>query len=253
MSDFCDFVPDDPSCQTTEPEPEPTNTDGSMEGGDMEKDHDDDMMEMEGNPMMGNLTYLHVALFSTIHAGLELFVYHEDDEYDDGEVLGTNYWKYFSSLHHYSHFGIMSILTVTQILSMVGIAGEINIMAWAYAEMIEMVLQLILKLGFMYTYDAAYVIKEADGTSAADVAKAESVMEEIAEAVVNSTIEETGNHFALHVEHHNWMMAQVMALPEEAQEKYMHKKKGHDDHDDHEGHDDEMIALLQKHTGYFML
>ena len=63
-------------------------------------------------------------------AGLELFVYHEDDEYDDGEVLGTNYWKYFSSLHHYSHFGIMSILTVTQILSMVGIAGEINIMAW---------------------------------------------------------------------------------------------------------------------------
>ena len=47
MSDFCDFVPDDPSCQ---PEPEPVDpiTDGG-DGGDMDM-MDDDMdkdMSME--------------------------------------------------------------------------------------------------------------------------------------------------------------------------------------------------------------
>ena len=45
------------------------------------------------------------------------------------------------------------------------------------------------------------------------------------------------------------MMAQVMALPEEAQEKYKHGK--HDD--DHEDHENEMLRLIQKHTGYFTI
>ena len=48
MSDFCDFVPDDPSCQ---PEPEPVDPVGPAagEGGDMDM-MDDDMdkdMSME--------------------------------------------------------------------------------------------------------------------------------------------------------------------------------------------------------------
>merc|ERR1712038_1012499 len=147
------------------------------------------------NPMMGTLTYLHVALMSAVHGGLELFVYHDDTEYDDGDVLTTNYWKYLAEFHHYSHFGIAAILTVTQILSMVGIAGEINIMAWMYAEMLEQIIQLVMKLGYMYTYDAAYVIKEDSSSSASDVTNATSVMSGISEAVVNSTIEETANHF----------------------------------------------------------
>ena len=245
--DFCAFVPDAEGCEP-EPTPGPDGPGGDgHEGHDGHDDHDD--MMKESNPMMGNLTYLHVALASTIHAGLELFVYHEDGEYDAGDVLGTNYWKYLSELHHYSHFGIMSILTVTQILSMVGIAGEINIMAWMYAEMLEQIIQLIMKLGYMYTYDAAYVIKNDSASAAGDVTKATTVMSGISEAVVNSTIEETANHFALHVEHENWMMAQVMALPEEAQEKYKHGK--HDD--DHEDHENEMLRLIQKHTGYFTI
>ena len=154
--DFCEFVPEADECNV---DPKPDNKGDGGHDGDHDGDHDKDHHMKEGNPMMGNLTYLHVALASTIHAGLELFVYHEDDEYSKGDVLGTNYYSMLGNLHHYSHFGIMSILTVTQILSMVGILGEINIMAWMYAEMIEQVLQLVLKLGYMYTYDAAYVIK----------------------------------------------------------------------------------------------
>ena len=97
MTDFCDFIPDDPSCApVVDPEPiEQTGGDG--QGGDSHGEIDDyeDLMEMKGhNPMMGNLTYLHVAMGSAIHAALELFVWHEDNYYDLGDVLSTNTWKY---------------------------------------------------------------------------------------------------------------------------------------------------------------
>ena len=87
----------------TDPEPVPDNNNGD---GDMHGDkghHDDDEMPDKGNAMMGNLTYLQVALFSTLHAGAELFLWHEDDEYTAGDVLGTNTWKLLSELltsHH---------------------------------------------------------------------------------------------------------------------------------------------------------
>merc|ERR1712154_443841 len=103
------------------------------------------MGEMMGHdPMMGNLTYLHVAMGSAIT------------------------WEYMGMLHHYSHLAIMSVLTVTQILSMFGILGEINMMAWMYAEMLEMVIGLVLKLGWMYTYDMAYSINSDSTESSAN-------------------------------------------------------------------------------------
>ena len=46
--------------------------------------------------------------------------------------------------------------------------------------------------------------------------------------------------------HEDWMKAQVMALPEEAQAKYMHGE-------DHDEDDMEMLHLVQKHTGYFSI
>merc|ERR1712156_440439 len=151
------------------------------------------------NPMMGNLTYLHVALMSAVHGGLELFVYHDDTEYDDGDVLTTNYWKYLAEFHHYSHFGIAAILTVTQIL-----------------EMVEMVIALVLKLGNMYVYELAYSYTQDSSNTAANITKAENVMSGIEDEMTESTIMETASHFALHVEHENWLYGQVKMLPEEA-------------------------------------
>jgi len=45
MSEFCDFVPDDPSCQPVDP----VGPDGPADGGHMDDDHDDmdDDMGME--------------------------------------------------------------------------------------------------------------------------------------------------------------------------------------------------------------
>ena len=249
MSTFCEFVPDDPSCQPDEPVDQQPADDGH--GGDSHGEIDDyeDLMEMKGhNPMMGNLTYLHVAMGSAIHAALELFVWHEEDYYDDGDVLSTNTWKYLGELNHYSHLGVMSILTITQLLSMFGILGEINIMAWMYAELLEIIVGLVLKLGWMYTYEMAYQITEAEDSTASEIANASAVMSGVQSDMTKKTIEGTAAHFALHVEHHNWMYGQVKMLPEEVQEKY-HKKHGKKD----KKHDDEMMEMVQQYTGYFML
>jgi len=70
----------------------------------------------------------------------------------------------------------------------------------------------------------------------------------VATDMLYHTVQATATHFALHVEHHNWMYAQVMALPEEAQEKYM-DKKGHGKKE----HDDEMMEFVQQTTGYFTI
>ena len=106
---------------------------------------------------------------------LSVFRYHNETEYDDGDFMSTNIWKYAGELHHYSHFGIMGLLTVTQILSMVGVAGEINIMAWMYMEMLEMVLGLVVKLMRMYVYESAYSTSNDESAASADRIKAAAV------------------------------------------------------------------------------
>ena len=58
MSDFCDFVPDDPSCQ---PDPvDPVDPVGPTDGGDM---MDDDMdKDMSMDYMMANIAYLMIPI-----------------------------------------------------------------------------------------------------------------------------------------------------------------------------------------------
>merc|ERR1719384_2720093 len=112
-------------------------------------------------------------------------------------------------------------------------------MAWMYAEMLEMVIGLVLKLGWMYTYEMAYQITVDDDESSADQTKAEAVMTGVQSDMNKSIIYGTAAHFALHVEHENWMYAQ---------EKYMDKHgKGKKEHDD------EMMEFVQNTTGYFTI
>jgi len=116
MSDFCDFVPDDPSCQVVDP-PLPPPTDGGEtnggdtggdaggdasgadKGGDMGgdmggKDHDwssmDDKKAMTWeefdekaseyfHPMEANIAYFTVAAGFVADLVLKMFVWHEDN------------------------------------------------------------------------------------------------------------------------------------------------------------------------------
>ena len=106
MSDFCDFVPDDPSCNVPDPEPvidDLPKPDG--DGGDggkpdemkeeMEKmkdekmmDHDEKEMTWEKfdemaseyfHPMEANIAYFTVAAGAVAEIVLHSFVWHEDN------------------------------------------------------------------------------------------------------------------------------------------------------------------------------
>ena len=129
-----------------------------MYDDNMMMENEGEMMDSEMNPLLGNLTYFHVALAGLIEASLATFRYHDENENDAGEVMGTNLWKLTAEVHHYSEIAFLGILTITQLLSMFGIAGEINIMAWMYIEMAEMVLGLLIKLVTFYIINAGYDI-----------------------------------------------------------------------------------------------
>lgn len=68
--------------------------------------------------------------------------------------------------------------------------------------------------------------------------------------MVISIVEQTAVSFALYTEHRNWMMAQVMALPEDVQGKY---KKGHGGKKGGEKKDGEMMEMVQQLTGLFTM
>jgi len=179
----------------------------------------------EKDPMMGNLTYLHVALFSAISGVLNVTRYHSSTHYTSGDtVLGDmNTWEYLGEFHHYSHAAVMTVLTITQILSMAGVAPEINIMAWMYVEGFEMVFGLIMAIANMYHYEKAYSASMS-ATGATATAGA-TMMAYVEEDAFDSMVESTASHLTLHFEHDNWMAAQILAMPEDMQKDYMHEKK----------------------------
>ena len=83
-------------------------------------------------------------------------------------------WNYFT-------IGWMGIATITQLLSMLGIAAEINLMVWMYGGVVNMVVSFISGLVAIYAYDAYWQVAE-DSTSpswanAADAALALAAFE----------------------------------------------------------------------------
>ena len=101
--EFCLQFPDDVICQE---EPEDPFAFLDDENGDEEVDHG------EFKPVLGNLTYLIVPLFSTLFTGLELFRFHADSDYDNGTVMGSaNPWLRTVKWHLNTHFTFMFLLT----------------------------------------------------------------------------------------------------------------------------------------------
>ena len=118
----------------------------------------------------------------------------------------------------------MGTATVTQLLSMLGIAAEINVMVWLYGGLADMVLGLVSGLIAMYAYDAYWQVSE-DSTSAqqANAATALAVLER---DMLAGTAYETAASVLLYSHHDAWLTAQFMALPEDSQEEWLAEKEG---------------------------
>ena len=116
MTTFCESVPNDPSCP-----PDP-NSNGRS-GADRNQAADGDLLLDELSVhMRANLIYLQVAFMLALHSGLKGFRYFSDENFSDGDVMGTNWWARTYKITKYTSFLIATVLTITQMLSMNGIA-----------------------------------------------------------------------------------------------------------------------------------
>jgi hypothetical protein len=249
MSDFCDFVPDDPSCQP-EPEPVTPGPDGPGGPGGKADGMDGDMMgdDMGSNPMMGNLVFLHIALGGALHSGLKLFRYTTDTMYDSGTANDTltNFWEYNHLATNYFMLATHTVLFITQALSMAGIAGEINLMAWMYVNMASGIFALFLMLFRMYAYDTYYTTAtDTDASNATAAAYAAVALSGLETDMLEESAMNSAAMLMAYMHYKDWMHAQVMALPEEVQGKY---KKGHGKME----HDDEGMEKMQE-FGLFVI
>ena len=159
-SDFCNFFPENAECQI-EPEPEQAGGSGADEGeGGVKLDHG------EYNPLMGNLVYLAVTFFSTYEAYFKLFRFHNDSDYSDGEIMGTNLWLYSTKVQLYTNFTVMFALLGTQLGSMLGYS-EINLQAWAYLGIAEVVISALVYMVRLYIWNRGYNISQSADESVA--------------------------------------------------------------------------------------
>jgi len=153
------------------------------------------------------------------------------------QYFGTdkpNYWKMSNSVRLPAGGAIFGVLMITQLLSMFGIAGEINIMAWMYLIPVWMISNMVAKVIAFVGYESAYSWYAENTTSNSSGG---TLMTTVGDDIYTSLAKETMIMMGLVFSHEAWLHGQVMMLPEEKQEMFMEKKgkgKKDDDHDDDE-------------------
>jgi hypothetical protein len=235
MSDFCDFVPDDPSCQTA---PEPVDvvdnggdgdTSGMVDGGDMKMDkgdHDDGEMtwakfdEKAGeyfHPMDGNLAYLGVAVGATVDLVMHGFVWHESNADTLSQAAsGASNTDYYNLLHMVEIYGGLAMwgpAALTQLLATFGIMVGINMLVWG---MVLPLLGLIVELGIGVLGFMAYNQFWDQATMATPNATAGAYVATMEREMALHTASHVTGAFELYLEMGNWLWAAYMNSSEEA-------------------------------------
>jgi hypothetical protein len=203
-----------------------------MEGGkggkgDMKGDWSDDEGE---EAMEANVTFLMVAFSGMVQIALKTFRYRSNENYyDDGATTSsTNYWEYSNMISGYYFLAAFSIAFTTQLLSMFGIANEINLYVWmgllgGLGGLVEMVAGLLS----WYAYDEAYVMGEDADSTSAELVAAYAVMAAIKEETMMAGINGLATEFALEEVGRDWAKYQMNAAGYE-NEKGKGGRKGED-------------------------
>ena len=249
MSDFCDFVPDDPSCKTdtgTGPvDPEPSGGDGGdgsggdvdMSGGDMKMDGEhhgkgemtwaefDEKAGEYFHPMDGNLAYLGVAVGATVDLIMHGFVWHESNADTLSQAAsGASNTDYYSLLHKIEIYGGLAMwgpAALTQLLATFGIMVGINMLVWGmYLPLLGLAVELaIMVLGFL-----AYNQFWDQATMASPNATAGAYIATMEREMALHTASHVAGAFELYLEMANWLWAAYMNSPEEAKEEWRKDK-----------------------------
>ena len=254
MSDFCDFVPDDPSCQQApepepQPKPEPSGGDGGQAGGegkpdemkeemDMMKDekmmdHDDKEMTWEKfdemaseyfHPMEANIAYFTVAAGAVLDIVLHSFVWHEDNASTLSQAASgsgnTDYYDLQHSVHTYGGLAIWGTAALTQLLATMGIMVGINMMVWGMLVPTGgMLLELGLAvLGFM-AYNQFFDQYEANNSTAY------AYMATMEREMAQHTASHVAGAFEIYHAMPSWLWGAYMASSEEDKQAWREDKE----------------------------
>ena len=206
---------------------------------------DDDMdKDMGMEYMMANVTFLMVPLMIVVQKVAWTYRYSAIvTDADVGETASdTNYFSYLSMASNYWTMTTHLILVITQLLSMVAGMAEINMMAWMYVNLANMVVMMLMGLSYIYVYNMYWTIAEDSASSTAEITDAALALSWMKRG---KTVEMAfGGHYmlALYKHHKNWMMAQWMSLDEETKAAWMEKHEM--DKEDHDMDEDDMYTLF---------
>ena len=252
MSEFCDFVPEDPSCQTT-PEPEPEVPDGGvtpdeagidgddMNGGDADmKDEkiwdgkkDDGEMTWEKfdeaaseyfNPMEANLAYLGVAVGAVVELVLHGFVWKDSDIATLSQAASgsgnTDYYDLLHMIETYGGLGVFGIASVTQLLATFGIMTGINMMVWGtVVPMGGMLIELVYGVIGFLAYNQFFEQYEASNSSAY------TFMAMMEREMAMHTASHVAGAFEIYHAMPSWLWGAYMAADEEEKAMWREDKK----------------------------
>ena len=239
MTQFCDFVPDDPSCKTTDPVvPDNGGTDpviddnvddGGDAGGDAGKDdmHDKDWPkddkkamtweefdEAAGeyfSPMTGNLAYFSIAAGFCADIALRTFLWHADNADTLSQAAsGSGNTDYYSLLHKieaYTGLGIWGLAAMTQLLATFGIMVGINMLVWStLLPLVEGGLAIAVAALSYLAYDQFF----KQSTLATPNATAGTYLAAMEREMALHAANHIAAHFEMYHEAHNWIWAAYM-------------------------------------------
>lgn len=112
--------------------------------------------------------FLMVSAMWTAKSALSLFRYGSAAEFDDGDVMGTNFWLIANKTRDWTMLVCGSFMFTTSLLDVLGSDGGDNLIAWSTFEWIlDATLPFVYAMLF-YTYDRTFEIANDASASSAD-------------------------------------------------------------------------------------
>jgi len=161
---------------------------------------------------MGHLAFLGVAVSSALHGGLALFKYESASAYYTAynTYAGTTYVD-SQLLSQWTAFVVGTILSITEILAILGIGTEINMMAWAFGLMAMNIAGSLVFLARAYGMNDMYNKYYGDKTGT-NASTYYTVYEVYRANIVTESVMSTAAGFTLMSNGLAWMMGNMYML-----------------------------------------
>merc|ERR1712060_361657 len=136
--------------------------------------------------------------------------------------MGDNlYWQMSAKIGSYAMLVLGAAKMTTQLLSMLGIMGSVNLMVWHYGMMASDIVGLVTGVMMFMAYNKAYSIAVENAEDAensnADFDAAMAVVEGMETDMAFMMVSQAAMHLELMNHYEAWLMGQVSMLPEEEQ------------------------------------